>query len=558
MRVDEASGREKDTLPAPITASSNDRTKTTTPAAPEALSPPSSKSPQPQAAAGTDTAAPDKRDAFPSYLQGKRVLLATESLGPVNGVSRTTLMLIEYLRRNGVQLAIVAPHSRQSRLKPTTGANLTEFRLPGYELPYNPDLTVVYPFQLDDVYKHTFKPDIVYLASPASTGFQMLFQIRQLHDPPVVLLNFQTDLSAYSEILFPGPVARFSVWLLGVVQGFLFNHRTVHTIFYPSSGVRRYLEKAGAPSNKMVRLGRGVDTTLFNPSQRDEAYHKELAPNGEIILVCVCRLAPEKGFEFLAQVAMRLAQEGFPFKLLIVGGNMSAEVEDQVHHLFDNVAEHVIFTGFRTGVDLARAYATGDIFLHCSITETFGLVVLEAMASGLPVIARDEGGPSDIVQDRETGYLVPPHNLAQYIALIKSLSTDKTFRAKMAIAARRYTCDVTWEKINRRVAWHMADGLQQHLQRKRRRPIRNFIVARYHELRDGVVIPVVVRLRLYMAAMIVYLIWLMTAVVLLLYGHRVFSRAAQLLRNPPLVLQRIQYRALKQGIQETLKSLSTE
>ncbi|KIW92688.1 uncharacterized protein Z519_06535 [Cladophialophora bantiana CBS 173.52] len=540
MGVEERTGEEKVKLSSPTTAVGNGMTT-------------------PTVAAGAGAVVPDQRDAFPSYLKGKRVLLATESLGPVNGVSRTTLMLIEYLRRNGVQLAIVAPHSRQSRLKPTSGANLTEFRLPGYELPYNPDLTVVYPFQLDDVYKQTFKPDIVYLASPASTGFQMLFQIRQLQDPPVVLLNFQTDLSAYSEILFPGPVARFSVWLLGVVQGFLFNHRTVHTIFYPSSGVRRYLEKAGAPSNKMVRLGRGVDTTLFDPSQRDEAYRQELAPNGEIILVCVCRLAPEKGFEFLAQVAMRLAQEGFPFKLLIVGGNMSAEVEDQIHRLFDDVAEHVIFTGFRTGVDLARAYATGDVFLHCSITETFGLVVLEAMASGLPVIARDEGGPSDIVQDQETGYLVPAHDLEQYISLVKLLSTNKNLRADMATAARKYTCDVTWEKINRRVAWHMTEGLQQHLQRKRRRrPIRNFIVARYHEIRDGVVIPVVVRMRLYMAAMVVYLIWLMTAVVLLLYGHRVFSRAAQLLRNPPLVLQRIQYRALKQGIQETLKSLSTE
>lgn len=504
----------------------------------------------------------EKRDGFPSFLRGKRVLLATESLGPVNGVSRTTLMLIDYLRKNGVQLAIVAPHSRQSRLKPSTGANLTEFRLPGYELPYNPDLTVVYPFQLDDVYKHTFKPDIVYLASPASTGFQMLFQIRQLHDPPVVLLNFQTDLSAYSEILFPVPIARFSVWLLGVVQGFLFNHRTVHTIFYPSSGVGRYLEKAGAPSNKMVRLGRGVDTTLFDPSQRDEAYRKELAPNGETILVCVCRLAPEKGFEFLAQVAMRLAKEGFPFKLLIVGGNMSSKILDQAHRLFDDVRDHVVFTGFRTGVDLARAYATGDIFLHCSITETFGLVVLEAMASGLPVIARDEGGPSDIIQNGETGYLAPAHDLDQFTTLVKRLSSDKNLYSNMSTTARRYTCDVTWEKINQRVAWQMTDGLQQHLERKRRkRPIRNFIVARYQGIRDGFVNPVVVQVRLYLASMVVYVIWFMTAFVLLCYGHRVFSRVAQILRNPPPVPQRLQYHglpALKAGIQQTLKSLSAE
>ena len=503
----------------------------------------------------------DSRDGFPSFLKGKRVLLATESLGPLNGVSRTTLQLVEYLRKNGVQLAIVAPHSRQSRLKSAKGRDLTEFRLPGYELPYNPDLTVVYPFQLDNVYKHTFKPDIVYLASPASTGFQMLLQIRQLQDPPVVLLNFQTDLSAYSKILFPAPVARFSVWLLGVVQGFLFNHSTVHTIFYPSSGVRQYLEKAGAPSSKMVRLGRGVDTSLFEPSRRDEVYRRKIAPNGDFILVCVCRLAPEKGFEFLAQVATRLAAEGFAFKLLIVGGNMNPEVEDQVHRLFDDVRDHVVFTGFRTGVDLACAYATGDVFLHCSITETFGLVVLEAMASGLPVIARDEGGPSEIILDQETGYLVPPHDLEQVISRVKSLSTDSRLRTYMAIAAQRYTCDVTWEKINHRVAWQMTHGLQRHIQKKDSRPVGNFTVAKYQGFRDSIAIPVVVQCRLYLAAMIVYIIWFMTAFVLLCYGHRVFSRAAQLLRNPPLVLQQLRHRSLptlKQGIQRTLKGLSME
>jgi glycosyltransferase involved in cell wall biosynthesis len=504
----------------------------------------------------------DGKDGFPAFLKGKRVLLATESLGPVNGVSRTTGMLIEYLRKNGVQLAIVAPHSRQSRLKPTQDSVLTEFRLPGYELPYNPDLTVVYPFQLDDVYRHTFKPDIVYLASPASTGFQMLFQIRQLHDPPVVLLNFQTDLSAYSEILFPGPVARFSVWLLGTVQGFLFNHRTVHTIFFPSSGVGKYLEKAGAPRSKMVQLGRGVDTSLFDPSRRDEAYRRDLAPHGEIILVCVCRLAPEKGFEFLAQVAKRLTAEKFPFKLLIVGGNMSKEVESGVHRLFDDVKQHVIFTGFRTGVDLARAYATGDMFLHCSITETFGLVVLEGMASGLPVIARDEGGPSDIVLHEDTGYLVPPHDLEKYILLVKQLATDNELRSRMAQSARRYTCDVTWEKINQRVAWQMTAGLQQHLQsRQKRRPIRNFVVARYQGFRDGVVIPIVVQIRLYLATLIVYIIWVMTAFVLLLWGHRVFSRVATLLRNSPVVVQRLQVRtvpALKAGLHEMMKSLTAD
>jgi glycosyltransferase involved in cell wall biosynthesis len=494
---------------------------------------------------------------FPALLRGKRLLLVTESLGPVNGVSRTTLSLIEYLRRNGVQLAIVAPHSKESRLNPA-GEGVAELRLPGYPLPYNPDLTVVYPFQLDDVYKRTFKPDIVYLASPASTGFQFLLQIRQLQEPPVVLLNFQTDLSAYSEILFPGLVARFSVWLLGVVQGFLFSHRTVHTIFYPSSGIRRYLLKAGAPSGRLVQLGRGVDTALFDPSRRDDAYRKELAPNGETILVCVCRIAPEKGFDFLAQVAVRLVQQSFPFKLLIVGGNLNPSVEDEVHRLFDPVKDKVVFTGLLTGTSLARAYASGDVFLHCSITETFGLVVLEAMASGLPVIARDEGGPSDIVRDQKTGYLVGPQDLDTFVSRVQRLAGDKTLLSTMSVAARTFTTETTWEKINRRVAWQLAQGLEEHRRPKqKKRPIRNFLVNRYYGFKGAIISPLAVRFRLHMAIALVYVIWMMTAVVLLLYGNKVFSRSWHLLRNIPVIFQEGHYRTFKQGFREALKQLST-
>ncbi|KIW12873.1 hypothetical protein PV08_08060 [Exophiala spinifera] len=494
-------------------------------------------------------------DGFPAILQGKRILLATESLGPVNGVSRTTLSLVDYLRRNGVQLAIVAPHSKETRLRPQ-GNNVSELRLPGYPLPYNPDLTVVYPFQLEDVYKRTFKPDVVYLASPASTGFQFLLQIRQLQEPPVVLLNFQTDLSAYSEILFPGPVAKFSVWLLGVVQGFLFSHRSVHTIFYPSSGIRRYLLKAGAPSSRLVQLGRGVDTALFHPSRRDEAYRKELAPKGELILVCVCRLAPEKGFEFLAQVTSRLVDQNFPFKLVIVGGNLNPGVENDVRQLFHSTNDHVVFTGLLTGTSLARAYASADVFLHCSVTETFGLVVLEAMASGVPVVARDEGGPSDIVQHAKTGYLVPPHDLDTFVSLVRGFS-DTALLATMGENAREFALETTWDKINRRVAWQLAEGLQEHLRiRQRKRPIRNWLANRYYDFKSDVVVPWVVAFRLHIAVILVYIIWMMAAAVLLLYGNKLVPKNWHFLQDIPLIFQEGSRRFSKQGLREFLRHLS--
>ncbi|KOS43511.1 hypothetical protein ACN38_g5575 [Penicillium nordicum] len=449
---------------------------------------------------------------FPSTLRGKKILLATESWGPVNGVSRTTRSLVEYLRDNGVDLILVAPTFKGQ----SSEQKIWEHRLPGCVLPYNPDLTVVYPFHLDNLFNHSFQPDIIYLASPASLGFQMLLQIRQLRCPPPVLLNFQTDLSAYAEIMLPAPLDRFGVWLLATVQGFLFRTRAIHTIFYPCSGIRTYLEHACVPVDRLVQLGRGVDTILFSPTQRDESYRRHIAPHGEIILICVCRIAPEKGFEFLAQVTQRLAADKLPFKLLIVGGNGNRTVEDKVQRLFDGVRNHVVFTGVLTGSALSRAYASADIFLHCSITETFGLVVLEAMASSVPVIARDQGGPSDIIRHGQTGYLVPPRDLECFVRLVKEVSLDPIRRAKLAAAARQYADDTTWEKINCRAAWQMAEALPCTDQESQgaRQVIRPWTIGRVFE-----------QLRLMLAVGIVCFMWLISVVPLIVHGNCFLPRA---------------------------------
>lgn len=532
---------------------------------------------------------------FPAELIGKKVLLASESLGPVNGVSRTTQSLIDYLRKNGVNVATCAPtyvgqpinpneakpertpivnkdwvraiekkssalgsralggawtwhheranddkSSQQPLLQVPTPTRrppmlnrsrsedarrklesnkLTrmnpEFRLQGYPLPYNPDLSVAYPFRLGVVFDKTFKPDLIYLASPASVGFQFLVQLRQLSDPVPTLLNFQTDLSHYSTILFPHPLDDYGVWLLQIVQGFLFNAAAVRTIFYPSAYVRKYMVAAGAPDNKMQHLGRGVDTSLFNPGRRDEAYRKQIAPNGEIIFACISRIAPEKGFEFLAKAAIELAATGLPFKLLIVGGNKNPAVENEVHDYFAPLDDRVIFTGMLRGTALARAYAAADVFLHCSITETFGLVVLESMASGVPVIARDEGGPSETVQHGNSGFLIAPHDLDKFVSHAHMLATHPQMRGEMALKARAQALDTTWDKINNHVALQLAAAL-------------NSAPAKTDEQqkREGYYVTWIDMLKVYLAVGIVWVFWFIAVIPLLLCGfvHGVFTR----------------------------------
>ncbi|KAK9321363.1 hypothetical protein V1517DRAFT_326597 [Lipomyces orientalis] len=400
---------------------------------------------------------------FPSILRGKHVLLATESFGPVNGVSRTTASLVQYLRAHSVQVAVVAPEYKGSSQASsrTDKPDDCEVRLSGYPLPYDTSLAVVYPFRIDKLFERTFQqlPDVIYLASPASLGFQILLQLRQLNHQLPVLLNFQTDLSAYIEILFPIPLSYWGVWAFRFVQGYLFSHPSVRTIFFPSRGVREYLESAGVPSSKLLNLRRGVNTDLFNPQARSFDYRKQLAPNNEILLVCVARLAAEKGFEFLAEVVRSLVAKRFHFKLLIVGGNCNPNVEKEVHDLFIGLENYVVFSGFLQGDDLARAYASADVFLHCSITETFGLVVLEAMASGIPVVARDMGGPSEIVDDQKSGYLVEPSDLDDFVGRVEMLGRDPELRTNMGRRGRDIACQATWERINNRVAWQIANAL---------------------------------------------------------------------------------------------------
>ncbi|KAK8010210.1 hypothetical protein PG990_009175 [Apiospora arundinis] len=414
---------------------------------------------------------------FPAALKGRRILLCVESFGPINGVSRTNLNLVNHLRSHGALVAVVAPdnHTKVNTFQAIDNLDprslrSQEVRLTGYPVPFNPELSIVYPVRLLKLYERTFgaPPDLIYLGSPASLGFQLLLQLRQqpAEAQVPVICNFQTDLAGYCEILFPQPLGAIASWTFSKVQGYLFQHASVKTLFYPSTFVRRYLEgAAGVQSGKLEVLRRGVNTEGFNPSKRSDALRKAWAPNGEVILFTCARLAGEKGFGFLADAAIELDKRGLNFKLVIVGGNRNAVVEQEVKDYFrplmaaEKNKNKVIFTGFKVGEELMEAYASADLFLHCSVTETFGLVVLEAMASGVPVVARDEGGPSDTIEHGTTGFLVPPADLDGFVAKVLKLSTDRSLLGRFAQAARDHACEATWEKINNKVAWKMADAV---------------------------------------------------------------------------------------------------
>ena len=190
-----------------------------------------------------------------------------------------------------------------------------------------------------------------------------------------------------------------------------------------------------------------------------------------------------------------------------MGGNKSPVVEHEVRYYFQDLQDQVIFTGFLRGADLARAYASADVFLHCSITETFGLVVLESMASGVPVVARDEGGPSEIVKNGRSGYLVPPHESELFVKCAYQLATNASLRSEMGKHARRQALETTWDKINNKVALQLAANLDN------RGPVG----------KDPVYGSWLGRLRVYAAVGVVCIFWIIAVIPMLvcgtIYGH---------------------------------------
>jgi len=224
-------------------------------------------------------------------------------------------------------------------------------------------------------------------------------------------------------------------------------HAAADRTLAPSTAARRDLEEHGVPR---VRLwARGVDTERFSTERRDAALRAELAPRGETIVGYVGRLAPEKHIELLAG-ACRL--DGV--RVVVVGDGPS---EDSLRKALPNA----LFLGRRTGDDLARVFASLDVFVHTGPFETFCQTVQEAMASGLPVVAPAAGGPLDLVGHGRTGLLVPPGDKDAFAAAVARLAADGPARAAFGAAGRAAVEGRTWAAIGDQLIEHYTDVLAE-------------------------------------------------------------------------------------------------
>jgi phosphatidylinositol alpha 1,6-mannosyltransferase len=185
-----------------------------------------------------------------------------------------------------------------------------------------------------------------------------------------------------------------------------------------------------------------VDTVRFDPAKRSGQLRAELAPNGEVLAGYVGRLAPEKRIDLLAQVAT------LPGVRLVVVGSGPADAAAR------RAMPAAVFLGQRQGEELARIYASLDVFVHSGPHETFGQTLQEAAASGLPVVAPAAGGPIDLVGDGVTGFLVPPRDPSALADAVARLAADPGLRARQGRAARQRVLGRTWTALGDELIGH--------------------------------------------------------------------------------------------------------
>mgnify|MGYP000156182995 FL=1 len=354
-----------------------------------------------------------------------RVAIVAESFLPnVNGVTNSVLRVIEHLRRTGHEVLVIAPDTpRGEPAADRVHDGVRVHRVPSKMFPKVTSLPLGVPRPRMVGVLRGFEPDVVHLASPALLGWGGGHAARYLGIPTVAV--FQTDVAGFAESYGIGMLARASwAWTRRL-------HSKADRTLAPSTSAMENLAAHRIP--RVHKWGRGVDITGFAPSARDEQLHRHWSPDGRPVVGFVGRLAPEKHVERLAGLAGR-----DDVQVVVVGDGVDRAK-------LQTLMPSAVFTGALYGADLATAYASMDVFVHPGEHETFCQAVQEAMASGLPVIAPDAGGPRDLVTPMHTGMLLPVNGFES--SLPQAVDHLLSERPRYSVAARRSVLGRTWPAV---------------------------------------------------------------------------------------------------------------
>ena len=366
--------------------------------------------------------------------EGKqRIALYTGAYNHIrDGVSLTLNRLVKYLLAQGHEVLVLAPTNSHPVLKHAGKlAPVPSVTIPGrgdYRLTTH--LTSELKQQLED-----FKPTVVHIATPDVVGFQMQEWAEQHHI--AIACSFHTHFTSY-----------LSYYNIGFLENIAWDllkkfYQQCHHTYVPSYGIADELRQHGV-KHGLLLWTRGVDTELYNPSKKCPALRQTLdIADDEPVILIACRLVWEKGLQVYIDVVKRLEAQGIRDRSIVAG---DGPARAKMQQLLPNT----VFLGSQTPAQLSCTYASSDIYIFPSHTETFGVTTLEAMASGLPVVVANASGPAMMVEHGVNGFMAPPTDSKAFFKYAKALATNAELRKTMSEAGR----DIAVQKFH----WHEVFG----------------------------------------------------------------------------------------------------
>lgn len=369
-----------------------------------------------------------------------RIAFFTDSYAEVNGVAHTSRMLVAFARKR--ELPFLCVHA-SDKVEQVQEGSLQRLALPRTKFGFKLDADLRFDLLMMRHARRAleivrqFNPDVIHITGPSDIGLLGLFIAQRLKLP--IVMSWHTNVHEYAKqrleklLPFLPDVRRFSLAgsaeQLSLKLTMLF-YQFGKVFLAPNEELGQMLHRA--TNRPVFMMRRGVDTNLFSPAKRERK-------DGLFTIGYVGRLTPEKNVRMLADLEKGLLSAGIKdFRFVIVGtGSERASLERQM--------QATCFTGVLKGEALARAYANLDLFIFPSRTDTFGNVVLEAQASGVPAIVSDQGGPKFIIRDGKTG-LVARSN-SDFLKAMLSLISQPELHSDMREASRELACQASWDKV---------------------------------------------------------------------------------------------------------------
>jgi phosphatidylinositol alpha 1,6-mannosyltransferase len=363
----------------------------------------------------------------PMDVRALRVAYFAGTMKPGHdGVTRVLYRLIDAIKDEHITNVFYSP------LVPPEGHRPTEMvRVPSVSIPVYKEYRFAMPGHGHfEQHLSAFRPDLIHIHSPCSLGFAAV-KYGQAHGTPVVA-TYHTHFPSYARYYKVRPLELLGWNYLRTL------YSGCHRVYVPSRPVLMELVSHGFKN--LMDLPHGVDTTAFQPGYRNREWKEKLGIAGKYALLFAGRLVWEKDLQVLADTYKLLQRRRSDIAFVLAGdGPIRSELQEMM--------PGAIFLGHQEGADLSVAYASSDLFVFPSTTETFGNVVLEAMASGLVPICSRQGGPAGIIQHGVTGLLTNPRDPGELAESIEHLVDNRGARTELRDSGLLYAQSQTWERI---------------------------------------------------------------------------------------------------------------